>query len=231
MAGYVLIQEGAGILERVTLKTTLSRFCRERGCSSGEPFFWHGGTNVPTDRKTGIATLPSGNYILYVIADGTPVTVTFRFEGLTGPATNVPLTHPADGAIMLPRVRASIGPTRSVYSFGEEVDFSGPSGVAIPLLRFRTGQAFSNRREVCYYLGGPKVPDPLAYGPRCPAADAGVAIQEVEHVEDHVVVDGYYSQASGPNRWGFGMNYVVAGEVREADSLFFYVDVDPAELF
>ena len=230
MTGYVLVQEGRHILDRVTLMTTISRFCGEPGCNSKDPFFWHGGTKVPKDSETGVSTLPSGDYILYVVADGAPVTVTLRFDGLRGPAKRVALKDSVDAGIVLPRVRASVGPTRSVYSFGEEVDFSGPSGIAIPLMRFRTGHAFSNRREVCYYLGGPKVPDPVAYGPRCPAADAGVAIQELEHIEDHVVVDGYYSQASGPNRWGFGMNYVVGGEVREADSLFLYIDVDPREL-
>ncbi|MDQ4124108.1 MAG: hypothetical protein M3134_00715 [Actinomycetota bacterium] len=229
MTGFVLVEESPDILDRVTLMTTHSRFCGERGCDSGDPFFWHGGTNIEYDPDTKVRTLPPGDYFLYVIADGTPVTVTLRFDGLRGRRA-VELTRPADAGIMLPRVRASVGPTRSAYWFGEEVDFTGSSGIAIPLVRFRTGHAFSNRREVCYYAGGPAVPEAVAYAPRCPAADAGVAIQEIDHVEDHVVVDGYFSQASGPNRWGFGMNYVVTGQVREADSLFFYVDVDPAEL-
>lgn len=229
MAGYVLVEDDADILDRVTLMTTYSRFCGRPGCDSAEPFFWHGGTNVPRDEESGVRTLPAGDYILYVIADQTPVTVTLRFEGLRGERT-VALTRPADAGILLPRVRATVGPTRSAYWFGEEVEFTGSSGIAIPMLRFRTGHAFSNRREVCYYAGGPAVPESVAYAPKCPGADAGVAIQEIDHVEDHVVVDGYFSQASGPNRWGFGMNYIVTGEVREADSLFLYVDVDPAEL-
>lgn len=229
MAGYVLVQDSADVEGRVTLMTTWSRFCGAPGCDGGHPFFWHGGSNVHYDRATKMRTLPAGDYFLYIIADDTPVTVTLRLHGLRG-KRDVELTDPVDGGIMLPRVRASVGPTRSVYSFGEEVDFSGTSGIAIPLMRFRTGNAFSNRREVCYYSGGPSVPDAFAYAPGCPAADGGVAVQETAHVDDHVVVDGYYTQASGPNGWGFGMNYVVTGEVREADSLFFYVDVDPSEL-
>jgi hypothetical protein len=229
MAGYLLVEDDPDVVDRVSSITTWSRFCREPGCSGGEPFFWHGGSNVTIDPETKVRTLPAGDYFLYVIADSTPVTVTLELHGLRG-KRNIELTRPANGAITLPRVRASVDPTKSVYSFGEEVDFSGTSGIAIPLMRFRTGHAFSNRRELCYYDKGPSVPDPLAYAPGCPMADGGVAVQETSHVDDHVVVDGYYAQASGPNRWGFGMNYVVGGEVREADSLFFYVDVDPDEL-
>jgi hypothetical protein len=229
MAGYVLVEDHPDVIERVTSMTLWARFCSRPGCAEGEPFFWHAGSNVQHDPATGVRTLPAGDYFLYVIADDTEVTVRLRLHGLRG-TRNVELTQPADAGIVLPRVRASLDATKSVYSFGEEVEFSGPGGIAVPLMRFRTGHAFSNRREVCYYSGGPQVPDPLAYGPQCPAADAGVAVNEFGHVEDDVVVDGYYSRASGPAVWGFGMNYVVTGEVREADSLFFHLDVDPAEL-
>lgn len=230
MTGFVLLQEDATVQDRIAVMTTLSRFCKEPGCESGDdPFFWHGGANSPMDRETKVRTLPAGNYLLYVIADATPVTVTLRLHGLSG-TRRMNLTRPADGAITIPPVRTSVEPGKAAYWFGDEVDFSGPSGVAIPLIRFETGKAVSNRREVCYYNGSPNIPDAFAYGPGCPTADAGVAVQETGFADGHEVVDGYFSQVTGRDTWGFGMNYVVTGEVRSADSLFFYVDVDPAEL-
>lgn len=229
MAGWLLVQEGVPILERVVVMTSHSRFCGVPGCTDGEPLFWHTTHNVHKDRATKVQTLTEGDYILYVIADETPVTVTLRLAGLTG-TRRITLTRPADAGIRIPRVHATLEPTKSVYSFGEEVDYSGPSGIAIELMRFRTGRSFANRRETCSYVDGPKVPSPLAYAPGCPAADFQLAVSELSQQDDKVIDDGYFLQATGGHRWGFGMNYVVAGDVREAQSLFFYVDVDPREL-
>lgn len=229
MAGYVLVEDSTDVEGRVSVMTTWSRFCRRPGCASGDPFFWHSGSNVPYDPQTKVRTLPPGDYFLYVIADHTEVTVTLRLDGLTG-KRKTRLIRPADAGIVLPRVRSTSLNNKTAYWFGEEVDFSGPTGIAIPLLRFETGRAVVNRREACYYSGGPGVPDPVAYGPGCPSADLGIAVQETGYADRHEVVDGYFSQVTGNAAWGFGMNYIVGGEVREADSLFFYVDVDPEEL-
>ena len=229
MAGYVLVEDDDDVERRVTLMTTWSRFCGRPGCGEDDPFFWHGGTNVGYDPDTKVRTLPPGDYFLYVIADGTPVTVTLRLDGLSGRRRGE-LTDPVDAGIASPSPRAVVEPSKTTYWFGEEVEFSGPTGIAIPLIRFEMGRAVLNRREACYYHDGPKAPEQVAYGPGCPRADLGMAVQETGYQDGGVVVDGYYSQVTGKTGWGFGMNYLVAGEVRRADSLFFYLDVDPAEL-
>ncbi len=227
MAGYVLVQRGVPFEDRISMMTTFSRFCGEPGChSSEEPFFWHSGRNVPYDSRTKLRTFPPGDYTLYLIADETPVEVTLRFQGLSG-RHSVNLTERADGTITLPNVRMSVEPGKSAYWFGEEVDLSGSGGVAITLMRFTGDNLVGSRREACFYSGDPP-PDPVAYAPKCPAADLGIAVTETNPTTGgYQVIDGYFSEVTPGGRWGLGMNYVAAGEVSEANSLFFYVDVEP----
>ncbi len=230
MAGYVLVQQGVPFEDRISLTTTFSRFCDKPGCrSSEEPFFWHSGRNVPYDPQTKLRTLPAGDYTLYLIADGTPVEVTFRFRGLSGRRA-VALTKRADGTVTLPRVRMSVEPTKTAYWFGEEFDLSGSGGVAIMLVRLKGDNLVSSRREGCFYGEDPP-PDPLAYAPQCPGAGLGIAVTETNPTTGgYEVIDGYFSEVTPGGRWGLGMNYLAAGEVSEANSLFFYVDVDQSEL-
>lgn len=230
MVGVVLVEESDDVIERTVVWRTLSRFCNAPACTTteDEQFPWLGAANLAPGTDDTVGVVPPGDYILYVVADGAPVRVKLALDGLTG-TRRLHLEKPVDAGVMLPRVRTSEESTKMVYSFGEEVEFSGSSGIAIPMMRFRTGEAHLSRREVCWHSGGPLVPDPLAYGPKCPGA-AGIAVTQSDYISNTVMVDGYFTQATGGRLWGIGMNNTLVGEVHEIASLFAYIDVDPNEL-
>jgi hypothetical protein len=109
--------------------------------------------------------IPSGRYILYLLAYGSPVSVTLTLDGLEGNRTIEP-DGPAhlSGYEMRPRLAV---PGQSLYWDGAYRDMDGP-GMLLLYSTIVSRYVLNTDEEHCVYDGEPAAP--TAYVPTCPGA-------------------------------------------------------------
>ncbi len=110
VVGIVLVADTNPVREAFQLVSTRWDFCGSPGCRGD----WRTAFTFPLNTRGGPGLrLPKGDYRLYLIADGAPVRVTLRLNGLTGHKSFV-LTEPATGRVASPIETLS---TPSDYTF------------------------------------------------------------------------------------------------------------------
>jgi len=112
-------------------------------------------------------TLPAGDYVLYLLADGGPVTVTFDLPALTGTATLVP---ERSSSWRVDDLTDHSTPTSAgeVFAAGDTHSIGDRGGVLVPFLWFQADQPIVFDYGVCTYAGAPAQDPSVAFGPYCP---------------------------------------------------------------
>lgn len=113
-----------------------------------------------------------GDYLLYLVADGSPVTVTFELTGLLGTKTITPSERVPFASKVLPERMNAMTPAGGVYTAGDYAALRKP-GVVFHALTVEvedfTGAEFGH----CVYRGKPPTEEQVeeaSYAPRCVAA-------------------------------------------------------------
>ena len=150
-----------------------------------------------------------GEYLLYLLADGSSAQVTFHLSGLSGALELAP-TYPApfDARVLTPRV--TVEANAVFYSAGEGGDVFAP-GVGLVLIWLRS-QALadlypgpSGAYGLCLYPGDP-LDETVAYLPGCPLRGRPPTVFHLlAPGTPGVVFGGLYHFY--PGRWGLGAWY------------------------
>ena len=224
-AGFALIARRPVDGVRHLYSVVRAGFCGVEACAPGATerasFLFFDG-----DERTDDATieLPAGDYLLYVIADGAPVTVTLRLPGLTGQARMRPATV-ADFEVTEPTVSAHETHSSTVYSNGDSFDMSGPESFSFNALRIQAAAWGGGQIGHCIYDEDPP-PAPAAFAPGCPA---GTNVPVTDAVAAPVPSVRIYATGVArydPGVLGHGSWYASAAAVEEADAVGFNLDFD-----
>ncbi|HEV3475259.1 MAG TPA: hypothetical protein VG602_07835 [Actinomycetota bacterium] len=148
--------------------------CDDTGCPYGiaTPF---AGIDLEYNRlDEGVLTLPPGDYRLHLITESSagPVSVTLRFDGLTGEQVFQPSESSGLKTLPLPPRLPSASPTQSVYWGGGAHDIGARSrGIMWSMAWFRHPAEPEGTYRYCTFRNA----DPGDY-PGCPTAEWEMAI-------------------------------------------------------
>lgn len=228
VAGFILIHREGGRSGRFVLETWDLAYCKSPGCGPRKRELWFTGFNVERGPKGGTVDIPAGDYLLYVIADQTPVRVTINPHGLRG-QNRVRLTEPANSAISTPQPSLSGVPGEKIYSWGSTAELRGTVGYFLSMFRIRGRDWQGGRWQSCVYQGEPP-PRPVAFAPPCPTASSLAWIDTVPREGRFEIEDGGTWLMRPPGIFGYGGNYVAVAEIDRVDTIDFFLDVNPNEL-
>lgn len=208
------------------------RFCAKRGCRSQRSYqFVYGKQGGPPDESGdshGDILLPAGNYLLYLIADGSPATIRLRLHGLAG-TTSIRPSSPVDSGFSLPTPNNSTTvPGGNAFWYGHEANFQGKAGIFIGVLRMRVENWARLRWGDCLYEPAiPPPPAPLAYSPECPGGiSTSVARNFVPPINRELKYPFLVLVGLG-GRWGWGQFFEGVFTKAEYQTISFHLDLDP----
>lgn len=166
-------------------------------------------------------TLPPGQYRLYILASGSPVTVKLKFPELPGRIELTPTTpNRFDVRSLQPRIWEE--GERYLYSAGADGELH-TNGLLFQSIWFKTSNHIAGDHGTCYYDG--PAPEPYPYTPACGGSYGG------PHVSVPPGSEGYPGGRSlyrgyPPGTYGQGAWYVSASEVQEVGAVVFWLDLD-----
>lgn len=197
-------------------------FCNVAGCRAAETSGGVFAFNAPED--TDRVTLPRGDYQLYLVADGRPVTVELTLPGLTGRTTIRPNVRNRFGP-HTPTARVP-GGSRNVSGAGDFYDFRGFGGISVQAVGLATGPWVAGNVGDCVYEGRPPVAQ-VAFFPRCPE---GSGSQVVDGVVSPLAIHRQYYFAPimllRAGTLGHGAWYAAVGVVSDAAVPSFQLELD-----
>jgi hypothetical protein len=169
-------------------------------------------------------SLPPGQYRLYVLASGSPVTVTLKFPELEGSVELTPTTpNRFDVRALEPRIWEA---DRKVYSAGEDGQLH-TNGLLFQSFWYTSPDYVVGDGGTCYY--DEPSPEPYAYMPGCPTAGG---FRSGPYLDTEPVSSSGWGGGGGlvrgypPGTYGQGAWYVTADEVTDAGSVMFWLDLD-----
>lgn len=141
-------------------------YCTAPGCSSPYQPDRIGGLFDPDDEQGFTTTLPAGDYLLQVITDGAPVTVTMHLHGLSGATSLVPSgASDLDVKTLEEKFSAGQAPLKPVWTAGGTGRLGTAGGMIAANMWFigsaHAVSAFGN----CVTEG-----EPAVYAPECPTS-------------------------------------------------------------
>lgn len=217
--GFILTSANVADSDRPIVVALETKVCSEKdGCIRRSiRTFSRGETSGP------VAKLPRGDYILYLVADGEPVTARISATGLEGSAAFRPRL-PVHSGIEDPAAHIEEA-TNTIYSNGRSVDFRGESAMWMTLLSMSGDAWVAGAYGHCIYRGDPP-PPPGGFAPGCPsgggAAIADVVVQPVPYEK----YGGSLTFATPGGRWAFGDYYVSAAKAAPPKTLSFFLDFE-----
>jgi hypothetical protein len=135
--------------------------CKTKGCNFREDPFYFTVCFCSSDDLPGL-------WELYVVADGAPVTVTFKLKGVHGEA-RVSVNDPVTSEIKTLRPRFyEEGPSSSVYSTGDFTTLDSSDYGLIGFWFTGVPYAASAGDDCIYWQGGTHPPEEQAFLPGCP---------------------------------------------------------------
>ena len=226
MVGFVLTQTPVNELDREFLFGGRADFCAEAGCSSNDTFQFMGASSASGDDPANRVVLPKGRYILYLIADGSPVSVTLRLQGLRGSAKLTP-TSPVASSVSVPTPETEmVAPEKKAYWFGDSASIEGEAGLLIGGLSVDTTDWIQGAYGSCVQREFHE-PAKVAYSLACPGGSEawnveGYATNPIDRKLHHTSV---WNVEPGGD-WGIGLNYVAAADVKQARAIVFHMSYD-----
>lgn len=193
---------------------------REREPAPAEYLAALGGPNHPGFE----GTFPPGEYLLYLLASGSPMTLTLRLPGLPGRVEFEAETAVRfDARSLEPRIWEEAG--RVIYSSGENGEMRTQG------LLFASTWAISSNHLVsdvgtCIY-DGPAPLAPIAFLPECPDGEGhgGTVFTGVpprpSNFGHTTLIRGY-----APGEYGLGGWYTSVSQPTDAGSVVFWLDLE-----
>lgn len=226
LAGMILVGSPGAPGDPVRVVALRGAWCGRSECASpGSRFYFQDSWGTGQDDAGGTETIPQGEYMLFVVADGTRVDVRLRLRGLSG-SRSAELTDPARGGIDVPSEGTGFGApvAFSTYWSGRRVVLAGDEGFFLNLLRLKGDVWLRGRSGGCVYRGDPP-PPPVAFAPRCPGGsdvgvEDGLVRTEFDSFQRHLA----FVRPGGI--WSFGHYYYAFANAREREELTFYLDID-----
>ncbi len=229
LIGVVLTKDNVTDYNRETFQAVRFGYCAERGCSpaktSDQLVSTRPGDGEPDPEGT--IVLEPGSYLLYLIADGAPVTVELRFHGLEG-STVMRLAGKAHSGLVMPTAaNSTTTPGDDTFWYGEEVDIKGAAGIIIAVLRMDVENWVDIHYGDCAYEGT-RPANPVAYSPVCPGG-ISVYYNEMTPVpSSHSFEVPIMSEILAGGRFGYGIYHSGAVDVTDRHTMFFHLSLDPA---
>lgn len=228
MAGIFITEPDFEDSGRVFALMGRASFCRDRGCTSEDSYQFLTGEN-PDEPPMHEFVLPAGRYLLYLIADGAPVSVTLRLHGLTGKTKLVPRS-PVDAELHVPTPETEVmGPEKKVYWFGDAGTLDADGGLVAGAMSVETKNWSRGSWGSCLQRDVLE-PEPVVYSPACPAgASARTTVGSTVPGDKHIHDTSIWTVAPG-GRWGLGMDYIAVAEVQKVAAVTLYLpyQVPPA---
>lgn len=197
----------------------VARYCGRPGCGSG-----------PSDRishrnlfgeqtdEQGNVLIPPGAYDLYLLADGSPVTVTLKVKGLEGVQRFAPSAQVRYQVVNPPPVLFEEN-TRAFYSHGRTIEFgAGRAAIALDILRFQGDFWASGQYGVCLYGGRPPGPPEVNYGPACMVLGPSVG-DHIVQTSPYRKLDSWFIRATPAGTYGLGHYVSAAADVSDIKGL------------
>lgn len=222
MAGVVLSQGDASDLSRPFLMAARASFCDSAVCApeDSNQFLIAEMTTQGSDW----VVLKPGRYLLYLITDGAPVSVTLRLHGLSGKAKLVPAT-PVEAEFGAPTAESQVmAPGKTAYWFGGSGTIQADGGLVAGIMNIEATQWLQGvygsclQREVLS-------PEPVVYSPLCPGgtaartSDGGVSPSPVAR---EIFETSIWNVTPGGD-WGLGMHYLALAEVQNVAAVTLYL--------
>jgi hypothetical protein len=193
-------------------------YCATPGCVGTYTRDRIGMVSDPAVKGGWTSVLPAGDYLLHVISDGSPVSVTLRLAGLSG-TTSVAPTGPSALAVKTldQKLAAGTPPAQPVWSAAGTGHLGSHGGVIASNMWF-TGKvhAVSDYGD-CLYQG-----EPPFYAPRCPTATIAMDFINGFVMTDYAWgMDGFTTIWGGT--WATQTWYAAAADVREVHGNAFWL--------
>ena len=201
-------QEGyRPVYEDVAIRT-----CSERACGTGQR------VASPWCLNCSRKSLP-GVWKLYVVADGAPVTVTFKIEGADGRVSSQPSTE-VRGQIKTLPVRLESGEGNHVYAAGGFSSLKRTDYGKVGMWALGDPHA-ATAADACLYYGKQRFPDDVAWGPGCSLiADSYPVVRATPAGQGGVI----YTSSAYDNPRGLGAWYSTASTVQSHGAVAFWID-------
>jgi hypothetical protein len=214
VTGFMLIEQGVKPREAATVNGLTVGRCSKRACRArNSEFRFFGTTNI-------YRYIPSGIYRLYVVADGAPVTVTFRASNLSGRVRARPTRRErTDLRTLTPRV--DVDGAHSLYSAGDYTDLNGgkPDFGFLGLWVEADAPAAATAWGSCIYYNdeSPDPPEDRAFTPGCPEGDSYPSAFPARRVVSTTRVNGQVP-------YGLGAWYSTTSPVSDYGAVAFWID-------
>lgn len=222
VAGFVLAK-AAEDLDRDFAMAVRTGFCDTPGCAPEETYEFVSSYSPSGESSHEWVVLTPGRYVLYLLADGAPVSVTLRLRGLSG-RTHVRPRTGVDWGVSVPSAQtATVAPERKAYWFGESASLDAGSGLFVGVLsadasEWREGVYGSCLQRELHS------PPAIAYSPVCPAGGAARTIEGYPlSPVDRTVRDASVWEVTPGGEWGLGLYYMAAADVRSVDAMTFHL--------
>lgn len=159
------------------------------------------------------AVVPAGDYMLYLIADGNPISVKIKLHGLPG-TTRLRLNQSVDFALKTPAPDLGGNGATQVYSAGATAEIKDNAGLLFMAVSERRTAHVNSTYQFCTHYGRPEPHGfPLAYGPGCPGTNEadifpvnGTAVAATPH--SALTFSG---SVATPREWGQGVTTGTVG--------------------
>lgn len=200
-------QEGfRPVIENITIGQCARRGCSARNQSGSTTGF-------------GVGKHLSGVWELYIVADGSPVTVTFRIEGLAG-RSHVPVNNRARAHTKTLRPVIHETHSHAVYSAGHFTSLTQADYGVVGLWVVGTPHLATGYGD-CIYYGEAALPETVAFMPGCPAADGEPDVHGSGDLGRGGVV---FTSAAFDDARGLGGWYTTAAVVERYGAVALWID-------
>jgi hypothetical protein len=226
MVGFVLTQTPVDELDREFVFGGRADFCPGEACSSSDTFQFMGASSASGADPANSVVLPKGRYLLYLIADGAPVSIRLRLHGLGGGVKLSP-SAPVSASISMPTAETEmVAPENKAYWFGDSASIDGDAGLLIGGLSVDTTEWVQGAYGSCVQRDL-REPPKVAYSIACPTGSEAWNVEgyATDPMDRHLHHTSVWNVEPGGD-WGIGINYVAAATVNHVRAMVFHMSYD-----
>lgn len=215
----------------------------EGGCKGRETFSYTDPSEGDSDFTTGeevprFLEIPAGNYRIYVISGGGPVSIRFNIRGLGG-ELRTKATQPASIDAQTMPVRMDVASPQRLWAAGSTFD-SGERGFFISNFVIQAPELRDLRWGICAPNGPTAPPEEVSYGPQCTALASATgsgffgtfAEPEMDRGYFLLQFSSFYDERVLPpnltGERGLGMWFSTPSDVKDASAQAVFVSLDGA---
>lgn len=221
MAGVVIMEPDLEDDRRRFAMAGRASFCDAPGCTSDDTHQFVVG-NIPGATDRDWIVLPPGRYLLYLVTDGAPVSVTLRLHGLSGRSKLSPAT-PVDAELRAPTPETEVaGPDKKAYWFGDSGTIDADAGLIAGAISIRAKDWMQGSYGSCLQRTL-RSPERAAFSPACPTGTSTRTTEGSPGSSGRQVHQSTIWTVTPGGDWGVGLNYVAAATVEHAAAVTMYL--------